>query len=508
MQDERQRVHRLAADEHVEANELALAKACEVVVEARVAARPRLQLVVEVEDDLRERKLVDEQHALGRRVLHVVEAAAPVVAELHHLADAVLGDDDRSADVRLVDALALGRHLGGVVHLDDLARRRRDLVRHGRRGHEQVEVELPLQPLADDLHVQEAEEPAAEAETERLRRLGLVRKGRVVEAQPLEGVAELRVLVRVGREERREHHRLDVLVARERLARRARLGRQRVADAQLGHVLQAGHDVTHLARAERVGRRHRGREEADLFRLEARALRHREHVLTRSERPVDDANEGDDAPVLVVRGVEDERARRRIGVAAGRRNALDDRVEHLLDPDAGLGGDPEHVIRGVADEAGELPGGSFGVGLRQVDLVRDRQQLEVVLDRQVRVRHRLRLDSLRRVDDEHRALARLQRPRDLVREVHVSGSVDQVQLVPLPRHPHGLGLDRDPALAFEVHRVEHLGAHVASRDRVRDLEDAIGQRRLPVVDVGDDREVADAFQVHEKSAATEAARQR
>jgi hypothetical protein len=31
--DERERVHRLAADEHVEPHELALAKACEVVVE-------------------------------------------------------------------------------------------------------------------------------------------------------------------------------------------------------------------------------------------------------------------------------------------------------------------------------------------------------------------------------------------------------------------------------------------------------------------------------------------
>ena len=31
-----------------------------------------------------------------------------------------------------------------------------------------------------------------------------------------------------------------------------------------------------------------------------------------------------------------------------------------------------------------------------------------------------------------------------------------------------------------------------SLDGVRELEDAIGQRRLPMVDVGDDAEVADA----------------
>src|SRR5919198_86293 len=60
-----------------------------------------------------------------------------------------------------------------------------------------------------------------------------------------------------------------------------------------------------------------------------------------------------------------------------------------------------------------------------------------------------------------------------------------------PSHAARLGLDRDPALALEVHRVEHLRAHRPRVDRVRHLEDAIGQRRLPVVDVGDDREVAD-----------------
>ena len=60
------------------------------------------------------------------------------------------------------------------MHLDLLARLREDAVGDGGRGDEQVEVELALEALADDLHVEEAEEAAAEAEAERLRGLGLV----------------------------------------------------------------------------------------------------------------------------------------------------------------------------------------------------------------------------------------------------------------------------------------------------------------------------------------------
>jgi hypothetical protein len=83
----------------------------------------------------------------------------------------------------------------------------------------------------------------------------------------------------------------------------------------------------------------------------------------------------------------------------------------------------------------------------------------------------------------------------------VAGRVDQLQLVGLAvgrreEDAHRLCLDRDPALALEVHRVEQLRAHLARRDRVRQLEDAVGQRRLAVVDVGDDREVADVLLVH------------
>src|SRR5439155_14337861 len=92
--------------------------------------------------------------------------------------------------------------------------------------------------------------------------------------------------------------------------------------------------------------------------------------------------------------------------------------------------------------------------------------------------------------------ARLQRPRHLVGEVDVAGSVDEVQLVALPRDADGLRLDRDPALALEVHRVEQLLPHLARRHRLGDLHDAVGQRRLPMVDVGDDREVADLALVH------------
>ena len=85
-----------------------------------------------------------------------------------------------------------------------------------RRGRDERQVVLALEPLADDLHVQQAEEAAPEPEAERARRLGLVRERRVVEPQPLERLAQVGVLVAVDGIQAAEHHRLRIAVALER----------------------------------------------------------------------------------------------------------------------------------------------------------------------------------------------------------------------------------------------------------------------------------------------------
>ena len=242
------------------------------------------------------------------------------------------------------------------------------------------------------------------------------------------------------------------------------LGRERVADAELGHVLDPGDQETDLAGVERVGRGHLRREEADVVDLGLGARLHRPDRLALGERPVDHPDVRDHAAVLVELGVEDQRPRRRVGVSARRRDAGDQLVEYVGYSLAGLGADPPDGVGGLAEQLGHLLGDPLGLGAGEVDLVQARDQLEPRVDSQVRVGHGLRLDALAGVDHEQRALARGQRPRHLVGEVDVSGRVDQVELIGLTiaglvEDPDRLRLDRDPTLALELHRVEHLGAH-------------------------------------------------
>src|SRR5258708_38545559 len=105
--------------------------------------------------------------------------------------------------------------------------------------------------------------------------------------------------------------------------------------------------------------------------------------------------------------------------------------------------------------------GAHGCRAGMIYLVQDRNDLEARVEREEQIREGLRLNALGCIHDEDGAFTGRQRPRNLVREIDVSGRIDEVELVLLAvprlvRHAHGVQLDRDAALALQVERIEDL----------------------------------------------------
>jgi hypothetical protein len=194
-----------------------------------------------------------------------------------------------------------------------------------------------LEPLLDDLHVQEAQEPAAEAEAEGVRGLGEERQRRVGERERLEGVAQLLVVAGARRIEVRVDHVLGLFVALEHLDLRALRERQRVTDPNVSQALDVGDEVPHLSGGELITLLHLGREATDLERLVLRAGAHHLHQVALLERAVEETQVDDDAAVLVEDRVEDQSLERRFGVPRRRRDALDHAVEDGGHAEPGLG---------------------------------------------------------------------------------------------------------------------------------------------------------------------------
>ena len=79
--------------------------------------------------------------------------------------------------------------------------------------------------------------------------------------------------------------------------------------------------------------------------------------------------------------------------------------------------------------------------------------------------------------------------------------IDQIELIRLAiggviGHANGIGLDRDAALALDIHSVEQLRLHVALVNGMGELENAVADRGLAMVDVRNNREVADVGNVN------------
>ena len=481
MDDDAEGIHGIAVQEDVELDHVGGPELEEVVVEGGVALGDGLEPVVEVDDDLAQREVELDVHPLAD-VLERLVLAALVLGELVDLAHELGGHQDGPPDVGLLDALDLvhRRQLGGVLHLDGLALGRHHSEPHAGGGDDQRQVELALEPLLHDLEVQHAEEAAAEAVAERERGLRLEVEGGVVQAELLERVAEPFVVGVLDGVESREDHGLGVAIARAWGGGRASRVGDGLAHLRVGDALDGRGQEADLPRFELVHGPHVGREHAHLLDFIDLAVGHEQRAHPGAHAPVDQADVHDHTLVGVVEGVEHEGLERRLGVAHRRRHALDDGLEHLGHAGAVLGGDRDGLVAVEPEHLGDLVPRALHVRRGEVDLVDDRDDLEAAVVRQVEVGEGLCLHPLGRIDDQDGSLAGGERPRDLVGEVDVAGGIDEVErvLVPVARgveQAHGMRLDGDAPLLFEVHGVEDLVHRLLGVHRAREGQKPVGQ---------------------------------
>ena len=193
-------------------------------------------------------------HQVGVQVLHVLELTPAILAHGHDIAHILVGGDDGHLHIRLLSVLD-HRWVGvivGVIHLDHAAVSLIDMVNNTGQGGDQIQVELPLQPLLDDLHMKHSQKAAAEAEAQGHGALRLEGQGGVVELELFQSVPQVGVLAAVLGIDAAVDHGLGGPVAGQRLGG----GICRVGDgvAHLGvlHGFDGGGEVAHLAGLEGI----------------------------------------------------------------------------------------------------------------------------------------------------------------------------------------------------------------------------------------------------------------
>ncbi len=244
---------------------------------------------------------------------------------------------------------------------------------------------------------------------------------------------------------------------------------------------------------------------------------HDEDLVAVVHRARIDAADADAADEVVVVDVDDLHRERRVGVDLGGGHLVDDHVEQRVHVHVAVVGRQARVavhgggVHDVLHREGELlVGGAqvahqvedvvddlLGTGAGAVDLVDDDHDGQARRDGVLQHEARLGHGTLERVDEQKRAVGHAQHALDLAAEVGVAGGVDDVDLDALVLDRDVLGQDGDAALALLVVGVEDAVLHLlVGAERVGGAQQLVAQRRLAVVDVGNDGDVPQVILAH------------
>ena len=145
----------------------------------------------------------------------------------------------------------------------------------------------------------------------------------------------------------------------------------------------------------------------------------------------------------------------------------------------------------AVEEVERLVHDPLGARAVAVDLVHHHDGLQAQRQRFARDEARLRHRPFDRVDQQQHAVHHRQGALHLAAEVGVARGVDDVDVHAVEIHRRVLGQDRDAALFFDVVRIHHpFGDALVRLEGTGLLQQLVDERRLAMVDVGDDGDVA------------------
>ena len=280
-------------------------------------------------------------------------------------------------------------------------------------------------------------------------------------------------------------------------------------------------EVLHTGDRADVARRGLGQFEA-LQRLEAQDLGdpkflaitvsvHAQSALPLLDTPRFDPTDRDVPQVVVVVQGRDVHRQRCVDVHGGRWRRLDDHVQQRRQIRARIlqvTHRPTLAPRRVHDReiqlrvrraecAEEVEGrvdGALGITADAIDLVHHQDRAQPERQRLAGHEPGLGHRTFERVDQQAHTIHHPEHAFDLASEVRVAGRIHDVDTGSLPSDGGELRENRDAALAFEVVRIHGaIGDHFPGPERSRLPQKSIHQGRLAVIDVRDDRDVADVL---------------
>ena len=202
-----------------------------------------------------------------------------------------------------------------------------------------------------------------------------------------------------------KHHWLNFFVSCQRFGAGAGGIGHSIADFYLSSGFHVGDDVAYIAGDENICGSHFRSENADFFYLVVVVRGEQFDFLATFDCARKHSHIGNYAAIGIVKRVKNGPAQEFIRVLGRMWHACDDGFENLADADAIFGRSWDCVFGGNCQNIFELLAAFRHIGSGEVDFIKNRDDGEVLQQREVQVSYRLRLHALRGIDPQHRAFA-------------------------------------------------------------------------------------------------------
>ncbi len=253
-------------------------------------------------------------------------------------------------------------------------------IRYVRHGGDDIHIELTVQTLLHNLHVEQAQESATEAEAQGHRTLRREGQGSIVELQLFERSTQVLVIAWVDRINTCEDHWLHLLETSDGFLTRTSDMRDGITHLHLGGILDTRDDVAYLTGTQLIARNHIHLEHTYLVGIILHARIEELHLVTLTDHTILYLEVSDDATEGVEHGVENQSLQRSLVIALGMRNTIDHCLQDILDTLARLTRRTKDVLMLATDEIDNLVLHLVRHGGRHIYLVDDRDNLQVMLD--------------------------------------------------------------------------------------------------------------------------------
>ena len=320
-------------------------------------------------------------------------------------------------------------------------------------------------------------------------------QGSIVEFQFLKGAGQIFVLVGGDGVERRKHDLLHFLEPGQRGRAWAVLVGDGVARAGIGDGLNAGNDVTDLARGQLRLRFTTQAKDAQFLDAIFCPIGHKYDLVTGLDRSIDDPNRDNCTAVRIIISVKDKRFKRFGRISLGRRQQSHHSIEQFLHTLPGFSGTHLDGCTIQTEIFFDLSRHPFRFSCRQVDFVDDRNDLQIVFHGQIQVGQGLRLNPLGCIDQEQCAFAGGKGAGNLITEINMTWGINEVQrvgfaVIGLERQADSLRFDGNATLPFYIHGIEHLILKFAISHNLAELNHPVGQGGFAVINMGNNAKIS------------------